>query len=106
MDDRRGWIIDVGSVNGWMTDVGGVNRWKTDMGNVYSKYRFSSRATCTGQRASLTHREGTRTVSIYGVPGVNQCSASGTTGAVGPVYATSARNPPCVSLKLICLVSK
>ena len=83
VDDRRGWMTDVGGVNGWMTDVGGVNGWMTDVGgvngwmtdvgSVYSKYRFSSWATCTGRRASLIHREETRTVSIYGVPGVNQC---------------------------------
>ena len=59
---RRGWCERVDDRRGWMTDVG----------SVYSKYRFSSRATCTGRRASLIHREETRTVSIYGVPGVNQ----------------------------------
>ena len=27
MDDRHGWMIDVGGVSGWMGDVGGVNGW-------------------------------------------------------------------------------
>ena len=69
---RRRWCERVDDRRGWMTDVGGVNGWMTDVGSVYSKCRFSSRATCTGRRASLIHREETRTVSIYGVPGVNQ----------------------------------